>query len=560
MLRAGRHRRALLAIVLAAAILGGSGIVAPEVRAHASLLETTPAPGAQLADPPATIALVYTEPLNERLTGIRLVEVGGGRVPATARVTTARRLELRPRSRLRQGAYRLEWRSVSTIDGHIREGSVGFGVGTAAVGGAVELQQGPLAGLGPVRAAVRWLFYAALFVFAGGLFNALLLAPGRPVGAWLIPHDPRDGLGAAGLDTRVLADRATRRTVRAGWIAAAGAVAVVAVETLDAAGAGWSSARDFLLSGNAGASRLILVAALVGAAATAGRHPPAAGVLAGVALVAISQGGHAAGVELAAVAVVTDWVHLLAAAVWIGGIAQVTWTWLPSLRAGGREVRRTILQGVLARFGRVALPAFLAVALTGLVNALLQLGALEELWRSGYGRLLAAKIVLVAIVAGLSYLHAFRLRPHLLTERPGVEPDAGVERAHRRLLASEAPAGMAILAVAALLVGFPVPPRELREAEARAAVRACDPCPFARPQPGEFGGRARRPPHGGGVAEPAIRRDHGHASDHRWQAPTGGGTRVGHRRHAPAALRHRLLALLGATPRTDPGAGRRSER
>ncbi|MGH2970175.1 MAG: copper resistance CopC/CopD family protein [Solirubrobacteraceae bacterium] len=485
MLRARRRPGALLGIVLVAGLLGGFA-GAPEAGAHASLLETTPAPGAQLAAAPSHIALVYTEPLNARLTSMRLVEVGGGPVPATSRVTAARRLELRPRQRLTQGAYRLEWRSVSTIDGHIREGWVGFGVGTAAVGGAVGLQESPLDGLGPARAAIRWLFYAALFFFAGGLFNAILLGRGRPADGWLVPHDPRGRLAAGGVEAGDVAEAAARRTTLAGWLAAAGAVAVAAIETLEAGGDSWDGAREFLLSGNAGVSRLVLIGALLAAAAASRRRPTAAAAFAAVALVAISQGGHAAGVEPAAVAVASDSVHLVAGALWIGGIAQLTWTWLPSLRGGDSELRRTILQGVLARFGTVALPAFLVVAATGLLNAALQLGALEQLWTSGYGRLLAAKVLLVAVVAGLSYLHAFRLRPQLLAERASADPEAGVERIHRRLLAAEAPVGVAILAVAALLVGFPVPPRELREAQARAVVRPCDPCPFARPQPGEI--------------------------------------------------------------------------
>ena len=482
-MRPARWRsRRLLLLSLGGALILASGVVAPEARGHASLLETSPPPGAQLADPPSQIALLYTEPLNARLTSVGLVEVGGGKVDASTRVTAGRRLELRPRRRLAQGAYRLEWRSVSTLDGHIREGSVGFGVGTASVGGAFQLEQGPLDGFGPARAAIRWLFYAALFFFAGGLFNAVLRRGGQ-AGAWLTP-DP--SVADPAIDRGDVARTATRRTVRAGWLAAIGSVAVVAVETLDAADGGWQGARDFLLMGNAGISRLILMASLIAAAAVARRKPRVAAALTALALLAAAQGGHAAGVQPAALAVATDWVHLVAAAVWMGGIAQLAWAWLPSLWSGSREIRRAVLAGVLVRFGRVALPAFLAVAVTGLLNAVLQLGAIEELWESGYGRLLAAKMMLVALVAGLSYLHAFRLRPRLLRERPGAPPDPRAQHVHRRLLASEVPVGIAILAVAALLVGFPVPPRELRDAEARAVVRPCEPCPFARPQRDEL--------------------------------------------------------------------------
>ena len=471
-----RHVRRPVAVAAAVVIASGAG--ASSAGAHATLLETSPAPGARLADPPSRISLLYTEPLNERLTTVRLTEVGGEPVPVSTRVTGSRRLQVIPRAELPQGAYRLTWRSVSTIDGHIREGSVGFGVGTSA-GAAVDIEASPLGGIGTARVVARWLFYAALFVFAGGVFNAVLLGRGRPLGAWLLPD---------GLDDRTsqVAERATARIVLVGWLAAAGAAAVVAVETLDAAGAGWGGVRDFLLSGSSGTARLVLVAAMLVAAAVARRSTTAAALAVAVALVAIAQGGHAAGASPAGLAVLTDWVHLVAAALWIGGLSLIAWTWLPTLRTGPAELRRDVLRSVFARFGRIALPAFLVVALTGSVNALLQLGAPDEIWNSGYGRVLLAKIVLVATVALLSYLHAVRLRPRLLAEASDDAPQSRRERSHRRLLTAEIPTAVTVVALAALLVGFPVPPRESRLAEARSAVPTCDPCPFARPRPGEL--------------------------------------------------------------------------
>jgi hypothetical protein len=55
-------------------------------------------------------------------------------------------------------------------------------------------------------------------------------------------------------------------------------------------------------------------------------------------------------------------------------------------------------------------------------------------------------------------------------------------------LGAEVPVGAAVLALAALLVGFPLPPRELRESsEALAHAKACDPyCPVPKPAPGEL--------------------------------------------------------------------------
>jgi hypothetical protein len=110
---------------------------------------------------------------------------------AAVRVIDGRRLELMPAGRPRRGAYRLDWRSVSTIDGHMREGSIGFGVGTRALGAASELKQSPLDGGRPARIVVRWLFYAALFAFAGGLLAGSVIAPRARLGAWLALDTPR---------------------------------------------------------------------------------------------------------------------------------------------------------------------------------------------------------------------------------------------------------------------------------------------------------------------------------------------------------------------------------
>jgi hypothetical protein len=51
------------------------------------------------------------------------------------------------------------------------------------------------------------------------------------------------------------------------------------------------------------------------------------------ALGAIAIGGHANSASPRALALTSDWAHLLAATVWVGGIAQITVTWLPGVRA-----------------------------------------------------------------------------------------------------------------------------------------------------------------------------------------------------------------------------------
>src|SRR5207244_4959003 len=176
---------------------------------------------------------------------------------------------------------------------------------------------------------------------------------------------------------------------------------------------------------------------------------------------------------------------------WSCGIAQIALTWLLQMKAAGRGLRSAVMREVLDRFGKVALPAFLIVAVSGLVNALIELGHISALWQVPYGRVLAVKISLVGVIALASYWHALRLRPKLLSANP--HPPEMLERRHWRLLSAEPLLAVAVVAAAAALVAFPLPPRQHRAAdEARAASPNCHPCPLSTP-------RADEPP----VAEPA---------------------------------------------------------
>lgn len=441
--------------------------------AHAGFVESQPVPGSELQAGPAQISLEFTEPLNRALTEVQLRDAEDGRtVPAAVSFPGESEVRLIPRVRLDRAAYRIEWRTVSTVDGHALEGSFGFGVGTPAPEGEGSVQQSPLARDGWLRIAARAVFYAALLFFAGGLFAAILLGSPLEPARWLFPPAVAAGLSAAGRERGHLVEAAWRRTVDAGWLAAGAAALVATVEAIDAAG-GFSldGMREFLLTNSAGLGRLAMVVAVALAAAMAPRLRVGAFLSLIVAFMAIAISGHAYSAELRGPAVLTDWIHLLAAAVWVGGIAQIAWAWLPLVRRVGQDARREAIRRVLKRFGRLALPAFAVVVLSGLTNALIELGGPEALWETSYGRVLAVKIALVGLIAAASYGHALRLRPRLLAMNPRLE------RRHWRLLSAEPLLGVGVVAAAAALVAFPLPPQQLGEGD-EAEAAACDPCPL----------------------------------------------------------------------------------
>ncbi len=181
-----------------------------------------------------------------------------------------------------------------------------------------------------------------------------------------------------------------------------------------------------------------LGAALVALALPRGRTPAVA-LCTAVALGSLAWAGHGA-VNEGGVRIVhlgSTVVHLLAAGVWIGGIA--------GLLAGLRGPRAA---EALHRFGRTGTLVVAALAVTGIVNLVLIAGAdrIADLPGTRYGQVLALKLAAFAAMLALAALHRWRLVPRLVAAR---HHDA---RAALRLsLASEFLFGCAVLVIVAWL-------------------------------------------------------------------------------------------------------------
>lgn len=421
----------------------------------------------------------FDEALNRRLSTAAIYQAQDGRrVALSVSFPATLEMAVRPVRPLPRGSYRVEWHSVSTDDGHELEGSFSFGVQTPALGGATTTVAGPLAGLGWLRTLLRAAFYPALFLFAGALMLRTLLG-GRDRDLWLLPAGVRRRLGADETATLVRGERSL--VLDAGLAATALAAGVVLVETQIAAGSLSPGAiHAFLLTDTPGLARVGLIVLLALAVAGAVMAPRYGGVVAALALGELALSGHADSATPRALAVLVDWIHLLAGALWLGGIAVIAWVWVGRLRGAGPELRRAVMGELLPRFGHVALPAFVVVTLTGVLNAYIQLRHPSVLWESSYGRTLLIKSALVGVIALVSYTHVFRLRPRLLAANP--HPDATLERRHWRLLGAEPVAGIGLAVVVAVLVAFPLP-REVAAARTLALqpVAACNPCVLPLP-------------------------------------------------------------------------------
>lgn len=93
---------------------------------------------------------------------------------------------------------------------------------------------------------------------------------------------------------------------------------------------------------------------------------------------------------------VIRWLHVLAAAVWVGGMITIA-ALVPLLRKSG--VDRPVIQAAARRFGAVAWMALSVSAVTGVV----QLSRLGVEVRGN--TILMAKLALVGLSVGLTFVH-----------------------------------------------------------------------------------------------------------------------------------------------------------
>src|SRR5688500_8650617 len=356
-----------------------------------------------------------------------------------------------PERELAAGAYRVDWHTVSTEDGHALEGAFSFGV-RADAGAAPALATGPLARWGIVRIAARIALYSTVLVLAAALLLPLLI--GRPRG-WPVPElDAGDEGGR--VDLRDVRARERRLRGDLAWAAVAAAVVATVADAADAArGLDPGRMGDYLAGNIAGIGRALVVVALLAAALLRERRPRGAAAAVVLALGAVAASGHAGSADPRVPSILNDWLHLVSGSLWLGGIGLLVLLWWPVVGFTRRGSRQAIARGVLVPFGRIATGAFLVAVATGLVSLVTQLGRVAALWDTAYGRLLAAKIVVVGLIAAASFLHARRLRPQLL----GGDASDGVDRRHWRLWRSEPWLGLAVVAAVAGLVAFPLPPR-----------------------------------------------------------------------------------------------------
>ncbi|TAJ18993.1 MAG: hypothetical protein EPO65_07840, partial [Dehalococcoidia bacterium] len=394
--------------------------------AHATLMASDPADDAVLPLSPSRVSLTFAEPVDSRLTSIEVTTTEGKRVSRDdLAIQDGGRKAVVSLLPLERGTYIVDWKNVSTIDGHPLSGRYAFHVGARST----DVPVSSMAPLFPSR-----LEPPARFILDSGL---LLLAGTLSVLAFVV-RNPKHGAPAA----------RTSGLYSLAFVAAGIALVGGALQLTAQASATGASPLD-LFGGRWGAAYLVRITAVAAAGSLVSlRRPRLALVAAAIALASIPATSHGAAVRgLATPAVVADALHLAAVSVWVGGLPAVlliVWT---------QSARRTEVSEALRRFSTLALIAAGVAGPTGTYLAwvhVLRLSALE----SAYGRGVVVKLCLFVVLVILGAITRRWTLPALAR---------GTRHRMRLTLAIEVACGLGLLAAVAVMTST-LPARETLKA------------------------------------------------------------------------------------------------
>ena len=141
-----------------------------------------------------------------------------------------------------------------------------------------------------------------------------------------------------------------------------------------------------------------------------------------------------------------DFVHLIAAAAWVGGLLPLAFM----LAAADRASSLVVARAVSLRFSAHGIVAVGVLLFTGAINTWYLAGSIRALTETDYGHLLLIKIALFLAMVGLATVNRLLLTPALAADA-GQGRSRDAFRQLRRNVAIEIGAGAIILSVVAVL-------------------------------------------------------------------------------------------------------------
>ncbi len=429
----------LLCVTLGALLVPGAAL------AHPTLESAEPATQSRVETPPSEIRLRFNQPVTATAGSIQVLAADGTILSGATRAEGGGQLVVASVSGLVDGqGYTVRWRVIGA-DGHAPAGVFTFGVGVAAPPPTDAVGAGGTTWKDDVA---RWIVFGALALLIGPLVLRLTVLRGP------VPPRLEKRFHVVGVVSAFL-------VVDAGIVAfvlrASNALQLPLGDLL------YGDLQPFAEKTRFGVAFLVMTVGfgvvasllLVGwIVDRPGLRWPALGVSVVLASGLSLSGHQATEPDASSLTQGADWLHLVAAVVWVGGVATLgflVWPLAPELR------RRAFLG-----FARLAVVLVAAMVVAGTYLAVVRLSEPADLWETPYGRFLLLKLALVAVALGGGAYHHLVVRPRLAAGRDiAVGPSP----------AGEATVAFAVLLAAAILTNIAPPPPTESPATAARSVR-----------------------------------------------------------------------------------------
>jgi copper transport protein len=388
------HVFVLLLCVLTSVIL--TTVIAPQTAsAHASLVQAAPEADSKLQESPTEVSVTFNERLDEGLYYIKVFDHTGNEVTRNkAHMNAENNGVVLNLPKLPEGVYLISYHVISA-DGHPVGGSYPITIGNPPQDETLDLPSvhlshqhglsGSLSTKVMLQYAFRGLWYLMILTLAGWI-------------VWLrFPS-------AGGVEARKSLSSWTLNLQRAQLVAL---LLLIFTHIEDLLGGGGAEEIWKLFSAtNIGISWVMLLALSFIGFLLVGRLAWLDIAWALGLLAVKSFSGHAASFSPVWATIGLDFIHLAAAALWVGGLVLLMVKWRQQSQEIGSYLRA---------FSNMALLSIIVLTISGSVSVLLFLPNLHYLLYSAWGILLLVKIGVVLLVA----IVGFVLRLHMRKQKPG---------------------------------------------------------------------------------------------------------------------------------------------
>jgi len=377
--------------------------------AHAYIVKSTPSENEIMNQSPGKVAIQFDEEIQAAFHSLKVVDQTGKRVDqndAHINKKNQAMIEASLKPKLQDGTYTIQWNVISS-DGHPISGTIPFQIGDAAKSG----QQAVATTTGYTPHAdmiiIRWLFYLSCSLFIGSLFFCFFIYKGK----------------SFPFTNKVF--RMLRYSIQGLFISI---ILSLPLQTTIDAGLKWTNAIQFSMlmqtisDTKFGHIWLVQIGLMIilsfityfiihSKAKKAWAYTGMLGLLA--LLVSKTFIGHATSFKYQSIGVTIDFLHMAAAALWIGSLLAIAIL----LR---KKEDETIYWLSIQRFSYWGAAFVVIIVATGVYESFQFIPTVNALFHTLYGQVIITKIILLIFMVGFALVNFIKGKSQKKTLGPSI--------------------------------------------------------------------------------------------------------------------------------------------